>query len=77
MGSSSPSEKPLIKRFGNPVRRTRYPSGTLFLFYFGVSLLKLNIRKKGTLIIQGLLGNLAFIASLFGGLGLPKLSLSL
>ena len=26
-------------------------------FYFGVSLLKLNSRKKGTLIINGLLGN--------------------
>ena len=27
-------------------------------FYFGVSFLKLNSRKKGTLIINGLLGNL-------------------
>ena len=27
-------------------------------FYLGVSLLKLNIGKKGTLIINGLLGNL-------------------
>ena len=27
-------------------------------FYLGVSLLKLNSRKKGTLIIKGLLGNL-------------------
>ena len=27
-------------------------------FYFGVSLLKLNSRKKGTLIINGLLWNL-------------------
>ena len=27
-------------------------------FYLGVSLLKLNSRKKGTLIINGLLGNL-------------------
>ena len=27
-------------------------------FYLGVSLLKLNSRKKGTLIVKGLLGNL-------------------
>ena len=30
-----------------------------FPLYFGVSLLKLNIREHGTLIIMGLLGNLA------------------
>ena len=36
---------------GNPVVPF-YP------FYLGVSLLKLNSRKKGTLIIKGLLGNL-------------------
>ena len=29
-----------------------------FPFYVRVSLLKLNVRKNGTLIIQGLLGNL-------------------
>ena len=33
---------------------------TLFPSYFGVSLLKLNIRKKGTLILKELLGNLVF-----------------
>ena len=37
---------------------SRYPSSALLPFYFGVSLLKLNSRKKGTLIISGLLGNL-------------------
>ena len=38
---------------------TRYPSSTLFpLFYLGVSLLKLNSRKKETLFIEGLLGKL-------------------
>ena len=38
---------------------SRYPQWYPFtLFNFGVSLLKLNIRKKGTLIIIGLLGNL-------------------
>ena len=31
---------------------SRYPSGTLLPFLFGVSLLKLNNRKKGTLIIR-------------------------
>ena len=44
-------------------------SGVLFLdtpvvpfcpFYFGVSLLKLNSRKKGALIVNGLLGNRVF-----------------
>ena len=34
-----------------------YRSSTLLLFYFGVSLLKLNSRKAVTLIIHGLLGN--------------------
>ena len=37
---------------------SRYPSSTLLPFLFGVSLLKLNSRRKGTLIIKGLLGNL-------------------
>ena len=48
---------------------SRYPSSALFPFFrglgfrvegldFGVSLLKLNIGKKGTLIIRRLLGNL-------------------
>ena len=36
------------------------PSSTLFPFYFGVSLFNLDIRKEGTLIIMGLLGNLVF-----------------
>ena len=34
------------------------PVVPLFPFYLGVSLGELNIRKKGTLIIQGSLGNL-------------------
>ena len=41
---------------------TRYPSGTTFsLFVLGVSLLKLNVRKNGTLINRGLLDNLVYI----------------
>ena len=36
----------------------RYPSSTLFPFYLGVSLLKLNSKKKGSLMFKGLLGNL-------------------
>ena len=45
---------------------TRYPNSTLFPFYLGVSELKWNITKKGTLIIMGLLalGNLDYQASL-------------
>ena len=43
-------------------RRTSLLLGTPLVpfcaFYFGVSLLKLNSRNKGTLIIMGLLGNL-------------------
>ena len=34
------------------------PVVPFYPFYFGVSLLKLNSRKKGILIIGGLLGNL-------------------
>ena len=34
------------------------PVVPLFLSYLGVSLLKLNIRKKDTLTVMGLLGNL-------------------
>ena len=34
------------------------PVVPFFPFYFGVSLLELNSRKEGTLIIHGLLGNL-------------------
>ena len=34
------------------------PVVPFYTFYFGVSLLKLNSRKKGTLIVMGLLGNL-------------------
>ena len=37
---------------------TRFPSSTLLPFFLGVPLLKPNSRKKGTLIIKGLLGNL-------------------
>ena len=41
------------------IKVPRYPSSSLFpFFYFGVSLLKLSCRKKGTLILNGLLGNL-------------------
>ena len=36
------------------------PVVPFFPVYFGVSLLELNIRKKGTLIIKGLLENLAW-----------------
>ena len=40
-------------------RVSRYPSSTLFPFLFGGLLIKkLNSRKKGSLIIKGLLGNL-------------------
>ena len=38
-------------------------------FYLGVSLLKLNSRKKGTLIIMRLLGNLASFVYQKGGRG--------
>ena len=37
---------------------SRFPSSTLLPFFLGVPLLKPNSRKKGTLIIKGLLGNL-------------------
>ena len=37
---------------------SRYPSSTLLPFLFWVSLLKLNSRKKGSLSINGLLGNI-------------------
>ena len=39
---------------------SRFPSSTLLPFFGGVPLLKPNSRKKGTLIIKGLLGNLVF-----------------
>ena len=40
---------------------SRYPSSTRFPFFVGgVSLLQPNSRKKGTLTILGLLGNLVF-----------------
>ena len=39
-------------------RATGFPSSTLLHFLFGVSLLKPKSRKKGTLTIKGLLGNL-------------------
>ena len=40
----------------------RFPSSTLLPFFsLGVSLLKPSIRKKGTLIIKGLLGNLVVV----------------
>ena len=45
---------------------SRYLGSTLILFYFGGSLLKLNIRKKGTLIVKGLLGNLDVVLRLQG-----------
>ena len=37
---------------------TGFPSSTLLPFFGGFPLLKPNSRKKGTLIIKGLLGNL-------------------
>ena len=37
---------------------SRFSSSTLLPFFFWVPLLKPNSRKKGTLIIKGLLGNL-------------------
>ena len=42
---------------------SRYPSSTLFpfLFWGQFSLLKLDISKKGTLAILGLLGSLAIL----------------
>ena len=43
----------------SPVQKTGFPGSTLLPFvYGGVSSLKPNIRRKGTLIIKGLLGNL-------------------
>ena len=47
---------------------SRYPSSTLFPF-FGVSLLKLNLRKQGTLIVKGLLENLEKVTSSWGPRG--------
>ena len=38
--------------------KARFPSSTLLPVFLGVPLLKPNSRKKGTLIIKGLLGNL-------------------
>ena len=38
---------------------TRYPSGIFFSFHFGLSLLKLTIRKRGTFIIMGVTGELS------------------
>ena len=48
----------LHKQLGTPVV-------PFFPFYFGVSLLKLNSRKKGTLIIMRLLGNLDEVGYIF------------
>ena len=55
------SRGPLLRvpRVCSRIRRIpRYPSSTLFPFLFGGLLVKLNIRKKGTPIFKGLLGNL-------------------
>ena len=55
---------------GAPDFEKALPSNLLYLgtpvvpfypFYFGVSLLKQNSRKKGTLITKGLLGNLVIV----------------
>ena len=43
---------------------TRFLGSTLLPFLFRVPLLKLNIRKKGTLIIKGLLRNLDNLSQL-------------
>ena len=45
---------------------SRFPSSTLLPFFFWVRLLTPNSRKKGTLIIKGLLGNLVLIAGIEG-----------
>ena len=45
---------------GKKETTTRYPSSTLLPFLFWGLLMKLNSRKKGTLIIKGLLGNLDY-----------------
>ena len=53
----------LRRRAERRLELSRYPSSTLFLlhfFCFRVFLLKLNIMKKGTPIMKGLLGNLVF-----------------
>ena len=47
----------------------RFLHSAFCIFYFGVSLLKPNIGKKGTLIVKGLLGTLTVTAGL-PGLGL-------
>ena len=43
-------------------KNSRYPSNNLVPFFWGVVLLKLNSRKKGTLVINGLLGNLELLS---------------
>ena len=43
------------------LRSLGFPSSTLLPFFWGVPLLKPNSRKKGTLIIKGLLGNLVVL----------------
>ena len=59
----------------------RFPSSTLLPFFFLGPLLKPNSRKKGTLIIKGLLGNLDYTrmlkrlnegSRLQGSLDLPR-----
>ena len=51
------------------------PLVPFFPFYSGVSLLKLNSRKKGTLIIMGLRGNLVLLLPFLQALLLPLLIL--
>ena len=53
----------LISELEEAFSNSRCPSSTLLPFYFGVPVLKPNIKKKGTLIIKGLLGNLEFALS--------------
>ena len=50
---------PFLKRVATMETKFLSPEWCPFAFlYFGVSLLKLNIREKGTLVIEGLLRNL-------------------
>ena len=54
----NPPPLPMPRGCGPSLRNLGTPVVPFCPFYFGVSLLKLNSRKKGTLIINGLLGNL-------------------
>ena len=51
----------VTKKLGLGAPLSRCPNSTLLPFFFWVPLLKPNSRKKGTLIIKGLLGNLVVL----------------